>query len=146
MVIEIEFGTPLYDASVQLRDIILRKPLNLTFTPEQLASEYDSFHFAYMDDEYQMLGCLVMKPVDPRTVRMRQVAVSASYQRKGVGTALVYFVERWAVERGFDRIILHARGLAIPFYDKLNYIKKDKPFYEVGIEHFKMEKEVKPPT
>lgn len=140
MVIEIDFGTPLYDASVQLRDIILRRPLNLEFTAEQLASEYDSFHFAYMDEEYRMLGCLVMKPVDTDTVRMRQVAVDETFQQKGIGTSLVFFVEKWASDRGFKKIILHARDAAIPFYDKLNYLRKGKPFTEVGIEHYLMEK------
>ena len=140
MVIEIEFGTPLYDASIQLRDIILRRPLNLEFTPKQLTSEYDSFHFAYMDADFRMLGCLVMKPVDPDTVRMRQVAVDENKQGRGIGTSLVYFSEQWAKERGFSRIILHARDVAIPFYNKLNYIKKGKPFKEVGIEHYLMEK------
>jgi GNAT superfamily N-acetyltransferase len=140
MVIEIEFGTPLYDASVQLRDLILRRPLNLEFTAEQLASEYDSFHFAYMDKEFQILGCLVMKPTDPDTVKMRQVAVSEEYQRKGIGKALVLFAENWARERGFNRIILHARGGAIPFYMQLNYKKVGKPFLEVGLEHYRMEK------
>lgn len=140
MVIEIEFGTPLYDASIQLRDMILRQPLNLEFTPEQLASEYDSFHFAYMDEEYQMIGCLVMKPVDTNTVKMRQVAVYDQYQRKGVGSAMVAFAENWARERGFNRIILHARDLAIIFYERLDYQKKGKPFIEVGLEHYLMEK------
>jgi N-acetylglutamate synthase-like GNAT family acetyltransferase len=142
MVIEIEFGTPLYDSSVQLRDLILRKPLNLEFTAEQLAAEYDSFHFAYMDEQFEMLGCLVMKPVDKDTVKMRQVAVLDEYQNKGIGTSLVFYVEKWARERGFTRIILHARDAAIPFYDRLNYSKKGKPFTEVGIQHIYMEKEL----
>ena len=142
MVIEIDFGTPLYDSSVQLRDLILRKPLNLEFTPEQLAKEYDSFHFAYMNEEFEMLGCLVMKPVDANTVRMRQVAVNESYQKQGIGTSLVYYVEKWAKERGFLKIILHARDLAIPFYDRLDYKKIGNAFYEVGIEHYLMEKEL----
>lgn len=140
MVIEIEFGTPLYDASVQLRDLILRRPLNLEFTAEQLASEYDSFHFAYMDEEYRMLGCLVMKPFDTETVRMRQVAVDENYQKKGIGTSMVFFVEKWARDRGFKKIILHARDNAIPFYSRLDYEIKGKAFKEVGIEHYKMEK------
>ena len=142
MIMEIEFGTPLYDSSVQLRDLILRRPLNLEFTAEQLASEYDSFHFAYLNEEYEMVGCLVMKPVDPETVRMRQVAVSELLQRKGIGTSLVYFVENWAKERGFKRIILHARDVAIPFYSRLDYDKIGKPFTEVGLEHYVMEKKL----
>ena len=38
----IEFGTPEYDESVRLRDLVLRKPLGLEFNPEDLALEYDS--------------------------------------------------------------------------------------------------------
>jgi len=142
MIFEIEFGTPLYDSSVHLRDLILRKPLKLEFTPEQLAEEYDSFHFAYLDDDFDMLGCLVMKPEDNNSVRMRQVAVSDSYQKQGIGTAMVIYVEKWAKERDFKTIILHARDNAIPFYENLNYKKVCKPFYEGGIEHYFMKKEL----
>jgi hypothetical protein len=55
---------------------------------------------------------------------------------------LVYYVEKWAKERGFLKIILHARDLAIPFYDRLDYKKIGNAFYEVGIEHYLMEKEL----
>lgn len=140
MILEIEFGTPLYDASVRLRDQILRKPLKLEFTPEQLAAEYDSFHFAYLNEKYEILACLIMKPEDKDTVRMRQVAVNNSFQRKGIGTEMVHYVEKWSAERGFTRIILHARDQAIPFYTRLEYTKKGKKFKEVGIDHYKMEK------
>ena len=142
MIMEIEFGTPLYDSSVQLRDIILRRPLNLEFTQEQLASEYDSFHFAYLTKDYDMLGCLVMKPIDPDTVKMRQVAVRETSQKMGIGTALVAYAEKWAADRGFRQIELHARDKAIPFYLRLNYKKLGRPFKEVGITHYKMVKKL----
>ena len=140
MIMEIEFGTPLYDSSVQLRDLILRKPLNLEFTKEQLASEYDSFHFAWLTNDFEMIGCLVMKPVDADTVRMRQVAVRESRQKQGIGTSLVFYVEKWAKEREFKKVILHARLQAIPFYTRLNYKQVGKAFKEVGITHYRMEK------
>ena len=34
-----------YYKSIELRYLILRKPLGMVYTPEQLAEEYDQFHF-----------------------------------------------------------------------------------------------------
>lgn len=71
---------------------------------------------------------------------MRQVAVSAKEQSKGVGAQLVRASENWARAVGYKKITLHARATVVPFYLKQQYKTVGEPFYEVGIEHMAMEK------
>jgi predicted GNAT family N-acyltransferase len=140
VVIPAPFGTPEFDALLALRYDILRKPLGLDFTVEQIAAEYDSVHLACYDDSWELLGCLTLLPVDESSVKMRQVAVAANAQGRGVGRFLVAASENWARKKGFSKMILHARETAVPFYLKLGYRKVGKRFEEVGIPHFKMER------
>ncbi len=139
----IPFGTPQYDEALQLRNDVLRKPLNLSFKPEDIATEYSSILIGYYNNESILLGCLMLTPIDAKTIQMRQVAVAFHQQKKGIGQALVDMAERIAFEKGFSEMMLHARDTAVPFYKKQDYIISSEKFYEVGIEHYEMKKELK---
>lgn len=139
-ILSIEFATPEYDSMIQLRTAILRTPLGLTFHTEDLAKEYKYHHLVAYDEKLNMVGCLVLAPIDDHTVQMKQVAVSEEVQGQGIGKALVFASENYSKEHGFKEMVLHARAVAVPFYDKLNYKKVGKPFEEVSIKHYKMKK------
>lgn len=138
--LEIEFGTPEYDQAISLRDKILRKPLKLEFSEDQIAEEYNQIHFGCFDHHYNLLACLSYQVKEGGTLKMRQVAVDDSLQNKGIGSAVVKFTEQWAKYKNYKKIILHARDTAVTFYLKLHYIQNGKPFTEVGILHYAMEK------
>lgn len=140
-VIPVSFGTPAFDEMLALRHEILRKPLGMEFVPEQIAEEYDSAHLACYSSNWQLLGCLTLLPLNERELKMRQVVVAQWVQGKGVGRFLVKASEAWAREKGFSKMVLHAREVAVPFYLKLDYRKVGERFYEVNLPHFKMEKE-----
>ena len=132
--------SPEYDISVKLRDKLLRKPLNLAFTESQLEEESKEFHFGVYDLENSLLGCLSFKPIDPFTLKMRQVAIAEEQQGKGIGKFLVLESEKWASQNNYKLIVLHARDTAESFYTKLHYQKEGKPFVEVNIPHIVMKK------
>jgi len=73
---------------------------------------------------------------------MRQVAVTAHLQGKGLGRKLVDFCEDFGRERGFHIMSLHAREVASMFYLKLDYEIVGEPFEEVGLPHYRMEKQL----
>lgn len=139
---EIKHDSGEYREEIILRDRILRKPLGLNFTKEQLNSEKNEFHFgAYLSGK--LIGCLLLKPIDNRRVKMRQVAVDEKIQGKGVGKKLVEFSEQFAFEKGYSEIILNARDTAVQFYLKLGYEVIGEMFIEVTIPHYKMRKILK---
>ncbi|MCK9211945.1 MAG: GNAT family N-acetyltransferase [Ignavibacteriaceae bacterium] len=136
----IAFGGAEHKKEIDLRYKVLRQPLGLNYTQEQLDAEKDEFHFAAFDGE-KLAGCLLMKAIDKEEIKMRQVAVDEDYQGKGVGKGLVLYSEKYATENGFSVITLHARKTAVPFYEKLGYKIVGDEFTEVTIPHFKMNKE-----
>ncbi len=136
---EVEHGSPAYRATVDLRDSVLRKPLGLHFSADELEAEKDSLHIVcYRGD--RLVGCLVLRPLAGGDVRMRQVAVVPELQGQGIGTALIEYAEALARKIGFRRMVLHARDTAVSFYEKLGYCRFGNEFEEVTIPHWAMEK------
>jgi len=136
----IEFATPEYDEAVALRYEVLRKPLGLEFQPEQLAAEWSDIHLAAFDAAGKMVAILLLTPVNDQEVKMRQVAVATEQQGRGLGAALVAQSEEIARSMNFNKMTLHARETAVPFYLGLGYEKVGDLFEEVSIPHFKMVK------
>jgi predicted GNAT family N-acyltransferase len=137
----IDHGTAEYEQMLKLRDDILRKPLGLTFSNDELEKEKSNLHIAAYEDD-QMLGCCMLVEEDPETVRLRQMAVMNDLQGKGIGRALMQFAENLARDRGYKKITMHARKNALGFYEKMGYRTQGKEFHEITIPHFVMEKEL----
>ena len=138
MVISFDWGTPMYDQSIYLRDLVLRKPLNMVFEPDDLVQETNCIHLGYIDYCYDMLACLFLKPVNQKTLQLKQMSVRPEFQRKGYGSILVREAEKIAVLNGYSTIFLHARQEATGFYQTLGYQTKGDVFKEIGIPHYKM--------
>ena len=135
----IDYGSPENQQMVRLRDAVLRKPLGLTFTQDDLESEKDNILIAAFEEE-RMLGCCMLVEERPDIVRLRQMAVLNALQGKGVGRALINFAENIARDRGYKIVKMHARNNSIGFYEKVGYKKKGDEFIEVTIPHYVMEK------
>jgi len=135
----IDYASPEYQQMVRLRDAVLRKPLGLTFTQDDLESEKDNILIAAFEEE-RMLGCCMLVEERPDIVRLRQMAVLNALQGKGVGRALINFAENIARDRGYKIVKMHARNNSIGFYEKVGYKKKGDEFIEVTIPHYVMEK------
>ena len=137
----IEHGSGEYEETVALRDEVLRKPLGLSYDPAELAEEKDSFHLALRKGD-ELVACLVLKPLDERCIKMRQLAVRESSQAKGFGRELVNYAHSFAREREYAEIVLHARETARGFYQKLGYEAEGDSFVEVGLLHIAMRKKL----
>jgi N-acetylglutamate synthase-like GNAT family acetyltransferase len=137
----IDYGTREYEQMVQLRNDILRKPLGLSFSKEELEKEIEDILIGAFEDD-KMLGCCMLIKTDPGTVRLRQMAVANNLQGKGIGRALMQFAENIARDRGFRKITMHARKSATGFYEKLGYVVSGGEFQEVTLPHVVMEKQL----
>ncbi len=137
----IDHGSPEYQQMVKLRNDILRKPLGLNFTEQELDSEKKNMLIGAFEDE-DMLGCCMLVEEDSRTVRLRQMAVLNDLQGKGIGRALMNFAENLARDRGFKIISMHARKNTAGFYERMGYKVTGDEFLEITIPHVIMEKQL----
>jgi N-acetylglutamate synthase-like GNAT family acetyltransferase len=135
----IDHGTREYQQMIQMRLDILRKPLGLTFTPDELEKEKNEVLIGAFEDE-KMLGCCMLVKEAEAICRLRQMAVLNNLQGKGIGRALMNFAENIARDLGYKKLTMHARKTAIGFYEKLGYSTSGEEFLEVTIPHYIMEK------
>ena len=135
----IDHGSKEYQQMLNLRNEILRKPLGLDFTSEELEKEKEEILIGAFEEE-KMLGCCMLIKMDKKSVRLRQMAVLNNLQGKGIGKAMMQFAENIARDRGYRKIIMHARKSATGFYEKLGYQVTGTEFEEVTLPHYIMEK------
>ena len=136
---QIDHGTPEYKQMIQLRHAILRQPLGLSFSVEELEKEKGDILIAAFEDD-EMLGCCMLTPLNKETVRLRQMAVPSNLQGKGIGASIMSFAENLAYDKGYKKMIMHARDTAIGFYEKFGYKITGHEFLELNIPHHIMEK------
>lgn len=135
----IDHGTKEYQQMIHLRNEMLRKPLGLHFSKEELDREKDDILMGAFEDD-RLLGCCLLTRQDSATVRLRQMAVPSGMQGKGIGRALIIFAENIARDLGYKKVCMHARTTATGFYSKFGYAIIGSEFTEVTIPHYIMEK------
>ena len=145
--VRIEHDSDRYRDLVALRRRVLRTPLGLDFTTEQLGEERADIHIgAYLKGE--LVACVALAARDkPRgsPLKLRQMTVDPGHQGLGVGRRLIAFAEKLSAEMGYREIVLHARESALRFYESVGYVAEGEPFTEVTIPHRKMVKRLPAP-
>jgi predicted GNAT family N-acyltransferase len=135
------YHSPEYFEALALRDRVLRQPLGLKFTEAELKKDETDVHFG-VSENGKIIACLILSEDGNKQMKMRQVAVAAHCQNKGVGSLLSKAAEEYARQKGFEIMFCHARKTAVPFYEKLGYVISGSEFTEVNIPHFKMQKQL----
>jgi predicted GNAT family N-acyltransferase len=136
---QIDHGSKEYQQMVLLRMEILRKPLGLGFTEEELAKEKEDILIGAFEEE-KILACCLLTKVDNATIKLRQMAVQNNLQGKGIGASIMSFAETVARDRGYKKLMMHARDSAIGFYEKFDFSVQGNEFIEVNVPHHVMEK------
>ncbi len=136
-ILMVPHNSKLYWQAVKVRELVLREPLGLSYTQEQLSAESEHIHFVALEGE-KVLGTLQLQRLSSAQIKMRQVAVAFDQQGKGIGGLLIKEAEAYASRHGFLKIVLHARIVAKRFYDSQSYVEVGEIFQELGIDHVYM--------
>ena len=137
----IEHGSHDYDEMIRLRLSQLLEPIGVPASFIQKEDEKsDILIGAFEGDE--IIGCCVLTPVDHDMVQLRQMAVRSKYRGRGIGGDIIEFAEQVCRENKFSLIMMHARDPVIDFYKKCGYEIYGDQFFEVGMGHHKMQKQL----
>ena len=132
-------GSDLHAQALRLREAILRRPLGLTLTDEEIADDAGRRHFCAVADG-AVVASVSFKPLGPHTLQLKQMVVAEDRQREGLGARLLAYAEDWARRVGYGVIILNARIGAEEFYTGLGYRCEGDVFDEDTIPHIRMTK------
>jgi predicted GNAT family N-acyltransferase len=136
----IAHDSPFYQEAVTLRENILRKPLGLLISHDELKMEKKHIPIVGLWKD-EVLATALLVP-ENTTCKMRQVAVKTTYQNQGIGSQLMHFCEEYARSLGFDTLYCHARNSAVPFYLNNQFISEGEYFDEDTLPHLKMVKRI----
>lgn len=131
----IDHKHPLYEQAKGLRNEVLRKPLGLRLSPEELILDEGREHIVALGEEGTVLGSVSLYMQEPTLLRVKQMVVDPGQQGKGIGAKLMEAAEERGRELGAEEVILNARCTALDFYDKQGYGTQGDEFMEKGIPH-----------
>lgn len=137
-IFEIAPTFPGYDGVFALRNSILRTPLGLMLSREEVQAEQGQIHLAAFESN-QLVGCVLLVPLQDE-MKLRQMAIAPAAQGRGVGRKLLFEAERLARSHGYKTMSCHARETAVDFYKANGWTVKGERFTEVTIAHFTMSK------
>lgn len=123
----------------QLREDMLRKPLGMILSHEDLCYDH-LFTHAGAFIQGHLIGCLIWQNINEGCVQIKQVCIRNAYQGRQIGSSLMKYAEQEIRKAGNQEIMLHARCNAWTFYQRLGYHFTSDEFKEVGIIHREMRK------
>lgn len=140
----LEIKSPVTDsdwkAYYALRFNVLREPWNQPLGSEVLADEDQAIHAMAIEDN-EVVGVARMHESAEKQGQVRCVATATEAQGKGIGKAMMAYLEEKAKQKGWTEIVLEARENAVPFYEAIGYTIVAKSYLLFReIQHFRMKK------
>ena len=130
-----------YQQALELRQQVLRIPVGLNLYDEDLSVEKNQLHFGLLLDD-QLTACITAIPLDQNRAKIRQMAVSTNFQRKGFGKQLFESCIQALKDKGISEVVLDARSTAVEFYKKAGFSICSEEFTQVKVPHYKMSKKL----
>ena len=126
-----------------LRFEVLRKPWGQHENTVRDEWEDQSLHVLMIDDEGKAIATGRLQFNSETEGQIRSMTVIEEYRGKGLGTEVLKFLEKKAIEKKYSKIILDARDLAVKFYERNGYLVEGDSYtlFDV-IPHFRMSKNI----
>ena len=85
-------------------------------------------------EDNNVFGFITVKPINDKALEILWMAVRRELRGKGIGTEMLRFVERWAVERSFEVLVVKTSGdLSYKPYDETRRFYERRGFVRVAL-------------
>jgi predicted GNAT family N-acyltransferase len=130
-----------YEQMVSLRISQLLEPIGIPASYIEREKERRDILIGAFENK-EIIGCCVLTPKNDTVIQLRQMTVRNDRREKRIGTAIIEFAEGIARKNNFSLLMMHARNPVIDFYKHCGYEIEGEEFFEVGIGHHKMQKQL----
>lgn len=124
---------------MRVRALVFMKEQNVDPAIENDLKDPSAIHFVVYIDNMIVATCRV---VLENGYHIGRLAVLEDNRKLGIGSKLLHYVEKYAMNNNINRLELGAQIHAIPFYEKNGFKCYGKRYKEANIEHSMMEKYV----
>ncbi len=88
-------------------------------------------------------GTARIRSLENQTAKVERLAVLPQNRGQGIGRQIMAAVLDYLTQQSFSEVILHAQIPTEDFYRKLGFESQGKIFFEAGIPHIKMSRNLK---
>ena len=96
-----------------------------------------ALHIVVMDGE-RVIGTARVLFLTAKQAKIERMAILKSFRRKGIGRKLIYYLNEDLSKRQVAQVVLHAQYSVVAFYKACGFEESGSPFWEAGIKHIKM--------
>jgi predicted GNAT family N-acyltransferase len=127
-------------AALELRHAVFCVEQGVPEHDELDGRDHEGIHLVAVRDGELLATCRIV--LVGTTAQFSRLAVRMSARRQGIATALLEAADLEARAGGSRRLVLHAQTYARELYETAGYRARGRLFWEAGIEHVAMEKEL----
>lgn len=128
---------PRFDDALAIRKRVFVEEQDVPIDREVDGRDDEATHFLLSDPE--PVATARVRPHDG-AVKVERVAVLADRRGEGYGEAVMDAVEAYALDAGYEEVVLHAQVPVVEFYERLDYVTEGEEFEDAGIPHRAMRK------
>lgn len=137
----IEYTSPEYFQTLRLREDVMRKPLGLQLSEDDVKNDHKRIHIGgYIGDEL-ICGCS-LGIIHQKMGHIFSVYVKQEYQNQGIGQQLMAFAEHYAEQSGVGRLYVEGRKTAKNFYIKCGFRPCGHEYIDMNILHQDLKKDL----
>lgn len=137
----INYNSPEYQKALRLREDVMRKPLGLLLSEEDVKDDGKRIHIGgYYNDEL-ICGCS-LRIIHHKIAHIYSVFVKQELQNKGFGQRLMAYAENYAKSQGAKRLFVEGRKAAKNFYQKCGFSSCGLEYIDMNIVHQDMRKDI----
>lgn len=144
----INYNSPEYQKALRLREDVMRKPLGLLLSEEDVKDDGKRIHISediimmssFANDEL-ICGCS-LRIIHHKIAHIYSVFVKQELQNKGFGQRLMAYAENYAKSQGAKRLYVEGRKAAKNFYQKCGFSSCGLEYIDMNIVHQDMRKDI----
>ena len=124
-------------ACIAVRQTVFIEEQQVPAEREQDGLDEKSFHFGIYADGRVIGTCRVR--LAGSAAKIERVAVLKEFRNKGIGGFLMrYILQELGRDTAIQLFKLSSQAQAIPFYERLGFVKRGAEYMDAGIPHYDM--------
>jgi predicted GNAT family N-acyltransferase len=101
----------------------------------------EALHMVVKEGE-RVIGSARVQFLADNQAKLERMAILKRYRRKGIGREMLLFLDAVWKDNQVQQVIIHAQLEVVPFYKLCGFDELGLPFWEAGIKHIKMRKQL----
>jgi len=101
----------------------------------------EALHMVVKDGE-RVIGTARVLFLTANQAKLERMAILKPFRRKGIGRRIVFFLDGELRNKHVQQVVLHAQSRVVAFYKSCGFQELGLPFWEAGIKHIKMQKQL----